>query len=497
MESSAARRASLSGAAVGPVLTGMGTALELVVAVVIARVSGPAAVGDLGLALAASGVVGLLAGFQLETQAARSADLRWCTAAVPWAFVASALNAGLLLLAGLLLGALGETTRAATFLAVLPGAAVQPLLGLARGALAVGGKERVALIPATLRPVLRLAGLLGLAALPTGQNVGAPALALALTVADVALAIIVGRAAWRLRTAGVPSRAIVANILRSFPPLLLSSTMWAAILRMDVIAVSAIVSSEAAGRYLLAVRLGEIPMQLFSGAMLTYLPAGAIMASTSEICDLYRRVTRATTVLLLPLCVGAAVWGDQLVAWAFGRSFVLPVPVYAVVALGAFVHVASGPTGATLVAQRRHKELAVTAVAVTCAGLISNVLLVSLWGVLGAALASTLTLAAVNSAYLAWSAPTLGLSRRSWRYPGWLLLALFVVAAVQTMARAASGASLWGAAVAGALGLGSALACGRLSPRTWAAIRDVWTAARAGVWRRYPASLGARSGGDS
>lgn len=473
-ETPAAAATALKGAGAGPPLQALALLAEVLVAVLLARWTGARVVGDLAVASVVGMLIVMVGGVQIDTQVARSADRGWCVAALPWAVVAGVACGVLALVAGTLLSAAGRPGAGNALFALSVGLALHPLMGWARGAFAAAGRAIAAAGVAAARPAARLAMLTVVWATFRGDAVTATQVAALFAAADVAVTSWAVVAARRSLPGALTLRgAVLQEIVRAFPSLAVSSGLWLVIIRMDVIMVGMFVSAPAAGRYLTAVRLGEIPMALFGAAMFTYLPAGASLSTERQLPALYRRLTRATTAMLMPAVVGVATWGDRLVAWVFGQAFVLPRVVYVIAAAAALVHIATGPSGATLIARRRHRELAM--IALTGVGLnvaLSPLLTITL-GVPGAAAASAGTLLLVNGLYLWHVRREVRVSSRSWRYGAWLVASVVAASAALLVVRAVMGGGLDGAVTAAAAGLIVTALAARLDTRTWDALREL------------------------
>lgn len=469
------RAVALEGAAVAPLLRSAALLADVVLAVLLARWGGPSVVGDVALVLAVVGIIVLIGGLQIETQAARSGDPDWCAAAAPWALLAGVVSAASVAGVGTVFALGSRLPISAPMFAAVPMAAVQPLLGWTRGTLATEGSVAwPAFLPAA-RSFLRLAalGMIGLAL--QGQPPTPLLVVLLFSVVELFLcAAGLTRVSGHLRARSRRSPARLIELLRSHAALLVSSAAWMAMLRVDVVIVSVLVGNEAAGRYLTAVRLGEIPVELFGAAMFMFMPAGAMVYGRRGFQHLYRYVTRAVAVPLVPLVVFVGVWGDQVVRWVFGRSFVLPISVYVFTAFGLLAHTLSGPSGATLIVKRRHHALLIASMAVLCFNVMANLAFVRLWGAIGAAAASALSLALVNVLYLWFGRSDIGVTVRSWRYPVWVACATASIALVQVCVRALTHEpSPLAAGMAGILGIVTALVAARLSPTTWRAFRGM------------------------
>jgi O-antigen/teichoic acid export membrane protein len=368
---------------------------QAALSVVLARALGPQGLGAYAAVVAVSGFITLAVGLQLELQAARSADLAWCARALPWSLVAGAV--------GVVLGATVATllngAEAAALWAYLLLIGFSPAFGLVQGTLAAAGDTGRTVLLRTAVPVLRLA-IVGTAFAAHFQ----------LSPARIALldgmiqtgALLIGLSLVRRRTHPwhLSDLRFLLSILRPVPALAAVAAAWLILQRTDLLTIAQVIGVKAAGRYQVALRLAETPLNLYAASLVMFLPAVSRVGRAGDIRPIYEMTVYAATTFLAPILISLGIWGDVIVRPLFGADFVGPRAVYAVIAVGLYVQAVSGPSGYVLVARRRHRELVLVAVITAIATVGLNVLLVPRWGLIGGATASTIGFVSMNAMYL-------------------------------------------------------------------------------------------------
>ncbi|MBA2564013.1 MAG: polysaccharide biosynthesis C-terminal domain-containing protein [Gemmatimonadetes bacterium] len=110
---------------------------------------------------------------------------------------------------------------------------------------------------------------------------------------------------------------------------------------------------------------------------------------------MYRTVARWCFTVALPMFAGSVLFGREILA-AWGGEFAGAYPVLVLLAAGQLVNVATGAAGSVLIMGARQKvELTNTVIALVL-GFALDVLLIPRWGIVGAAIAASASLTAVN-----------------------------------------------------------------------------------------------------
>ena len=217
--------------------------------------------------------------------------------------------------------------------------------------------------------------------------------------------------------------------------------------RTDLLTVGYWMGSSAAGQYQVALRLPEVAASFFGALMIFFLPEIARAGSARGRRTRFIQATILGSFLILPPLMLVGVWGDFVTAVLFGDSFAVSASVYAVLAAGLMVQVAASPNGFVLVATRSHRLLIVIGVVVFTLNLGLNVLLVPLFGLVGAASASSVSFAVLNLSYGLAIQRAVGRIRWRNRVVTWTLRYLLLLSLAATLPRLAMGKNAAGLAL--------------------------------------------------
>lgn len=385
--------AGSSGLAVGSGMRAFALVSQFATAVVVSRSLGVEAYGQFAIAFAITGILALVLGMELANQVARSdvgsGSRFWGAALV------LGLASGVVLTVAALTVAPSLAVQQA-MLALLPAAVSGPafatLVGTAmlrhRAGLAAGLGNAVFVLKL---PVVALVAIL----LDTPRPVHFAAIDSLLSLAMLAVAITaLGAGTWSVR----PSWPALREVLRGARSLLPAALGAALVARLDVAMLGFLRDAADVGAYQVAVRIGDMPLDLYAGALVVFLPTVSTLEDGKDLERYYRLVTESLGRSLVPLVAAFVVYGDVAIGLIFGVGFASTPLVYGIIGLGLFTHIATGPNGAVLVGRSRGRALVLLALWLIVGDISLNLVLIPLWGVLGAALATTLCYLVVNVA---------------------------------------------------------------------------------------------------
>lgn len=387
------RSSGSSGLAVGSGMRAIALVGQFATSVIVSRALGVEEYGQFALAFAITGILALLLGMELSNQVARSGPAAgpryWGTALLLGIAAGVALVAAALTLApsgavrGAMLALVPSALSGPAFSTLVGAAMVQQRAGLAAG---LGNAVFIVKLPVASLVVLVFSD-------PGPVHFAAIDSLISLAVLSVAVRAL--RAwSWPLR----PTSAALRDVIRGARSLLPAALGAALVARLDVVMLGFLRGPEDVGAYQVAVRIGEMPLDLYAGALIIFLPTVSTIADGADLDNYYRRVTESLGRSLLPLVAGFVVYGDVAIGLVFGEQFALHPFVYVVIGLGIFSHIASGPNGAVLVGRNRGRALVLLALWLIGGDVMFNLLLIPLWGVVGAALATTICFLVVNVA---------------------------------------------------------------------------------------------------
>lgn len=405
----------LRGATGSLVLKIASAGLLFVGAVVLARILGPRGYGTYVYAISIAGLLYIPASLGLPQLAIREVSvydtrsdfgrmrglLRWSNAAVAALSVAAA--AGAAAVAG---AALEGDRRLAVLVAL--GSVPLVALGLLRSGVLRGLRRViVAQVPeALLRPgglvVLAVAAWLWLGddfgpSWAAGAHVAASAVALAVGTVLVLRAL--PRACRGADPVYTPRPWLAAGL-----PMLAVGAMQVVNQRLDVVMVGSIAGSEEAGVYAVASRGAELVTFVLAAGNMALQPVFASLHAEGARERLQRVVTlaaRAMLALSVPVAVVLVVWGEPLIRFVFGAEFAPGATALAILAGAQLVNVAAGPVGTMLMMTAYERTTAVGVGVGTAVNVTLNAVLIPVWGIEGAAVATGTSLLVWN-AILVW-----------------------------------------------------------------------------------------------
>ena len=273
-----------------------------------------------------------------------------------------------------------------------------PLIGLLAFLQGVGralGGALLAFLPRTIGlPTLVL---LAIAAMVVAGIVPVATALVAVTiVAAGALALlqwlVLVRRALPPQVCGVEAAVPLRSWLRLALPCLFIAVCFGLLTHCDLLMVGFFLSAEDVAVYQAASRTAAlISFPLFAMNALV-APLIARLHAERKMAELQRTVTVATQMVFWPSLLGAllAVGGGQWILDIFGAGFVVGHPVLAILVLGHLVNVAVGPVSYLMTMTGNQGGCAVAWAATVIVQLAANMYLIPRWGIVGAALGTTL-----------------------------------------------------------------------------------------------------------
>lgn len=384
------------------------TALSFLINVLLARLLSPAGYGSYSYALAIVGVLSVFAAFGMDALLTR--EMAVYRARKEWgrlhgllrrsAQAGTVLSLSLAFAASVAVWLLRSTLPRETVLTVWIGLALLPLfvLGRLRQSAMQGLQHLLAgQIPELLlQPLFLLALLAGTYALRAASP-SAPWV-IALSVLASTVAVIIGA---RLLQRAIPSASRAAAPqyetaawIRSALPFLLSSSCWVISARADVLLLGALRGNDAVGLYSVASRSAELIGFFLTAFNVALAPTIAQLYTAGDLPRLQQTVTRGARIvflLSLPVALGFFLYGEWWLR-LYGQEFMSAHTTLSILAIGQIVNVGTGSVG-VLLNMTGHERDAAALVAVAAAwNVIGSAVMISLWGVEGAACATTLGL---------------------------------------------------------------------------------------------------------
>jgi O-antigen/teichoic acid export membrane protein len=237
----------------------------------------------------------------------------------------------------------------------------------------------------------------------------------AAATAIFALSVLVGAAAGeallRLRLRRESRRSAAGSVapypLRSL--LALSSPLLAVALSTlvlqwtDTLLLGVLADARAVGVYNVAMRVAQLLTFVLVSMNTLIAPQFSVLFQAGrleELADLFRRATVAMLALTSPPLVLLLLFPRQVLG-LFGAEFTAGAGVLIVLAIGQFVNAVTGPVGFLLTMTRYERIFAATAAGTAGLDIALNALLIPRHGMLGAAIATSVSLIVMNLA-LTW-----------------------------------------------------------------------------------------------
>jgi O-antigen/teichoic acid export membrane protein len=389
------------------------TGLTFAMSVVLARALGPHGYGVYSYVLALTTVLAIPAQFGLPPlivrETARAAvGAEWGLMRGLWRFAtltALLLSLALAMLAGLsaiVLGGRLPATEIATYawsLALIPLVA----LGNLRAA-ALRGLQRVVqgqLPDQIIRPAALVVAVL--TALALHDRLG-PDEAMELYVAAALLAFTVG--AVLLRRARPPELATgpipvyrVRPWLAAILPLALIGGLQLVNRQTDTVMLGMFTTADQVGIYRVASQGALLVAFGLSAINMVVAPIFAKLYAEGDMARLQRVVTassRAVLLFALPPVIALVFWGGPILRLVFGKGYTSGDTAMAILCVGQLVNATFGSV-VTLLNMSGHERMTLKGVAVAAVGnIVGNAILIPLWGIAGAAVATSVTLGLWN-----------------------------------------------------------------------------------------------------
>lgn len=199
---------------------------------------------------------------------------------------------------------------------------------------------------------------------------------------------------------------------KSLFPLLFASGMTVVNLNIDIVMVGALAGTEEAGQYRVATRLASfIPFFLVAAnnAMSPRI-AGLYTAGDKEkLQSLIKSISRAVFLLTLPVFLIAMIFPQTLIGLLFGPDFMAAVFPFMVLVGAQFFGVFMGQVGQVLAMTGHERYAAFSVMFAVLVNVALNFLLVPVFGILGAAIATGVSIAGWNIVLGFWTYRKTGL----------------------------------------------------------------------------------------
>ena len=187
---------------------------------------------------------------------------------------------------------------------------------------------------------------------------------------------------------------VMEKWLRVAFPLFLISAFQLILAKTDILMVGSILGTTQAGIYSVASQVALLVSFGLNSANMIVAPMIAQLHSQNRHGDLQRMITMASRGVLaysLPVFLFIFVWGEWVLGW-FGDAFVSGYGILAVLCLGQMVISLTGPVGFLMSMTGYQRQAAWVIGATALLNIVLNALLISLMGMIGAAVATAIVI---------------------------------------------------------------------------------------------------------
>lgn len=271
----------------------------------------------------------------------------------------------------------------------------------------------------TVRPLATLI-LIGTAIVAALQPDVVTALLITLLAATVACC-----AGWYLLRRSRPDpggelNGIAPSVLRGALPFLVLSGAQVVNYYADLVLLGLLAQEADVGLYRVGAQLVEgigLPLVALTAVISTDIARRSSQADWYGIQRILINSHRAAVAMVLLLAVGLAAMGTILLHYLFGQEYIPAAPVVYVLSVGkvAYATVCFSGVAASMLGSASTASIFTALVAVLNA--ILNILLIPVWGILGAALATAISSVVVSFALARWLKEHYGINIAAWSRP--------------------------------------------------------------------------------
>lgn len=187
-------------------------------------------------------------------------------------------------------------------------------------------------------------------------------------------------------------------LLRTSLPLLMVSSMNLIMGWTDVLLLGAWTDSNTVGIYGISTRIASLTVFILTAVNSVVAPRFASMYALGEQKKLERLAQRSTgwmLVVVLPVVLFLLIFPDWVLQF-FGSEFVKGSGVLRVLVIGQFINVCVGSVGYLLMMTGHEKLMRNNILFTACINLTGNIILIPLYGAMGAAMSTSFSIALMN-----------------------------------------------------------------------------------------------------
>lgn len=222
---------------------------------------------------------------------------------------------------------------------------------------------------------------------------------LILTCIVLAIYIIRKTHGYRLLSNSTITFPITKELLLFSLPLLGTAMIQQIVGWTDTLMLGGIKSAVDVGLYNAARPLSVFITFPLSALLIMYTPVISGLYGEGKIDEIKRNfsiITKWICLATLPLFLVLFLYSETIISYLFGAPYVFAANALRVLSLGIFLHNLTGPNGGTLIAMGKTRFLLFAFLTSAILNVLLNVFLIPPYGILGAAIASTIAVFAIN-----------------------------------------------------------------------------------------------------
>ncbi|WP_439028733.1 flippase [Haloarchaeobius sp. DT45] len=183
-------------------------------------------------------------------------------------------------------------------------------------------------------------------------------------------------------------------------PLVVTSIMAKMLIDMDTFLLGYYSTTGEVGVYKVIYPLSNLVLLMLTAAGFMFMPViSQVDAEGGELNRTYQIVTKWIALGTIPLFVAIGFFPSQTLALTFGQEYIEGATALTVLAAGFFVHTLVGPNDSTLTSTGRTRIVMYDNVIIVGLNFALNILLIPRYSFLGAAVATSVSYAALNALY--------------------------------------------------------------------------------------------------
>jgi len=194
---------------------------------------------------------------------------------------------------------------------------------------------------------------------------------------------------------------LLVDLLSFSWPLVLVTLSWQMLGWADVTMLGLLSTDTRVGFYNVVLPLSSIPPMVLSALGFLYMPvlsrAVAGTVDTRRASEMYQAVSRWSMLACAPLLAVALTHPFLIVTTLFGSQYAPAGEVLRILVVGYFVHAVVGPNGVTLTVFDHNFVRLIDNLLILCFNILLNITLIPRYGAVGAAIATTVSIALINA----------------------------------------------------------------------------------------------------